>query len=146
MQTTASVMIDRRMEDVFRLTTEHVAEWSDIVEEDYVVEEKNGGGVGTTFHTVTNDRGQRMDFVGIITRHEPPRLHAIEMTGKSFDLEVEYRFDELAGQTQVTQRSAVKGKGLVGLFLLLGGWAMRKSSCRALQKELDNLKAFCERQ
>ena len=146
MQTTASVMIDRGIDDVFRLTNEHVAEWSKIVVDDYVVENKNGGGVGTTFHTVTEDRGQRMDFAGVVTRHEPPHVNAFKLTGRSFDIEAEYTFEDVAGQTRVTQSSSVNGKGLFGLFLSLCGWMMRKSSCNALQEELDGLKAFCEGQ
>ena len=143
MQSTASVTIDREIDDVFQLT-QNVAQWSNIVVEDEVVEDKNDGGVGTRFRTVTEDHGRRMDFDGEITCHEPPHRHAIKMTGNSFDIEAEYTFDDLAGQTRVTQTSSVKGRGVFGVFLLLFGWLMTKGSCDALQKELDSLKAYCE--
>ena len=43
MKTSGSIEIDRPMEDVFRLTTEHVADWSILVVEDEMIEEKPGG-------------------------------------------------------------------------------------------------------
>ncbi|MFT5129164.1 MAG: hypothetical protein ACI8W8_002786 [Rhodothermales bacterium] len=69
MESCASVIIQRPIAEVFRLTTKHVPEWSNVVEEDEIVEDK--GGVGTTFRTVTSNRGQSIVFRGIITEHEP---------------------------------------------------------------------------
>ncbi len=145
MRTEGSVEIERPIEEVFRLTNEHVAEWSSIVVEDKILEEKPEG-VGTTFRTVTEEHGRRMEFQGVVTRHEPPYVQAVYMTGDMFDLDVEYEFEDLAGGTRVTQRSQVTGKGWFKLMLSLCGWMMRKSSCDALDKELRGLKAFCESQ
>ena len=60
MRNTGSVEIDRPIHEVFRLTNEHVAEWSIIVVEDEVLDEKPEG-VGTTFRTVTEENGKRME-------------------------------------------------------------------------------------
>lgn len=143
MRNEASVEIDRPIDDVFRLTVDHVAEWSIIVVEDDVLDEKPEG-VGTTFRTVTEDRGKRMEFQGIVTRHDPPHAHAIQLTGDMFDIETEYTFEGLSGRTRVTQRANVTGKGFFKWFMLLFGWLMNRSHCKASEIELKSLKRFCE--
>jgi hypothetical protein len=143
MQTEKSVEIERSIEDVFNYTTKKVAEWSIIVVEDEVIEEKPEG-VGTKFRTVTEDRGSRMEFEGVITHHEPPTAHAVLMKGKQFDIKAEYFFEDIGGHTRVTQRSTVKAKGLLNIVFFLFGWLMRKSSCDALERELSNLKQLME--
>ena len=59
MKTSGSVEIARPIAEVFDYTVNNVAEWSEIVVEDEVIDEKPGH-IGTTFRTVTNDRGTRM--------------------------------------------------------------------------------------
>lgn len=145
MQQEASVEIDRPIDEVFRLTNDHVAEWSIVVVEDEVLDEKPEG-VGTTFRSVTEDRGKRMEFEGVVTRHDPPHASSIRMTGDLFDIEAEYTFEDLSGRTRVTQWSNVSGKGFFKAFLFLFGWMMKKSSCKALENEMDSLKRFCEGQ
>ena len=143
MRNEASVEIDRPIDEVFPLTNNHVAEWSLTVVEDELLDETPGG-VGTTFRVVTEDHGKRMEFAGIVTACDPPHLHASHLAGASFDIDVEYRFEDLGGRTRVTQVSHVQGKGLMRLMLGCCGWMMKKSSCDAAQKELDSLKQFCE--
>ena len=145
MRNEGSVEIDRPIEDVFRLTNDRIAEWSILVVEDEVIDETPEG-VGTTFRTVTEENGKRMEFQGVVTRYEPPHVNAVRMTGKMFDIEAEYTFEDLSGRTRVTQRSNVTGKGFFRLFLVLVGWMMNKASCKALDKELNSLKRFCEEQ
>ena len=143
MKSHASIEIDRPIEEVFAFTTTRVVEWSAIVVEDEILEEVPGM-VGTTFRTVTEDRGQRMTFEGRVTRHDPPSLHAVSMEGKQFDLQVTYRFEALGGSTRVTQDTEVDGKGLMKIVFLLFGWLMAKSGCDAADKELANLKRLAE--
>ncbi|GAA4457784.1 SRPBCC family protein [Novipirellula rosea] len=143
MQSTISIQIDRNIDDVFRLTHQHVAQWSIIVIEDEVIEEKPGG-VGTTFRTVTEDHGKRMEFAGVVTRHEPPYVHAVHMTGDMFDIDAEYVFNESKGRTRVTQRANVTGKGIFRWFMLLFGWMMKRSHSKASELEMQSLKKFCE--
>jgi hypothetical protein len=145
MRSAGSVEIDRPIDEVFRLTNEHVAEWSIIVVEDELIEEKPEG-VGTTFRTVTEENGKRMEFQGVVTRYDPPRLSAVVLTGKMFDLDIQYTFEDLGGRTRVMQQCDVTGKGFFRLFLGLFGWLMKKSSCNATNDELESLKKFCEGQ
>lgn len=137
------IEIDCPIDQVFRLTNDHVTDWSIIVVEDEVIDEKPGV-VGTTFRTVTEERGKRMEFQGVVTRHEPPHVNAIRLTGSAFDIESEFSFEDLSGRTRVTQRTNVTGKGFFRLFMFIFGGLMKKSHCDAGEKELNSLKEFCE--
>jgi hypothetical protein len=143
MQTTMSVEIDRPFGEVFDYTLHNVAEWSTIVVKDEMLDDKPLG-VGSTFRVTTEEHGRRMEFDGLVTRHEPPTAHDVVMKGKAFDIAAEYRFADLGGRTRVTQTSTVHGKGLVKVIFFLCGWLMKKSSCNALEKELLNLKRLAE--
>ena len=142
MHSQASIEIDRPIDEVFDYTNKHVAEWSLTVVEDEVIEDKDG--VGTTFRCVTEERGRRMEFAGLVTLWEPPTKSAISLTGKSFDIEAEYRFEDLNGRTRVTQESTVHGKGLFKIMLFLFGWLMNKQGCKAVNYELESLKSKLE--
>lgn len=139
----ASIEIDRPIEQVFDYANNHVAQWSIIVVEDEPLEKKDGG-VGSTFRIVTEEHGRRMDFAGVVTHWDPPRSSAVHMTGKSFDIDSRYDFEDIGGRTRVTQVSTAKGKGFVGLFFRCCGWMMRKAACDAAQRELESLKQKLE--
>ena len=143
MQTTMSVEVDRPIKEVFDYTINNVAEWSIIVVKDEVIDEKPDG-VGSTFRVTTEEKGRRMEFEGLVMRHEPPTAHAVFMKGSQFDIEAEYLFEDLHGRTRVTQRSIVHGKGFIKVIFVLLGWLMNKSSRSALEKELLNLKRLAE--
>lgn len=143
MDTEASVEIDRPIEAVFDYTIHNVAEWSTIVVADEVID-RTPDMVGTTFRVVTEERGRKMEFQGVVTRHAPPTGHTVRLVGSHFDIEADYRFEDLGGRTRVTQHSTVKGKGFVRVMFFLCGWLMRKSGCDALHKELANLKRLVE--
>lgn len=138
-----SVEIDRPIGEVFDYTIKNVAEWSTIVVMDEATGEKLEG-VGSTFRVTTEEHGRRMEFEGVVTRHEPPTAHAVLMKGRQFDIEAEYLFEDLGGRTRVTQRSRVHGKGLIKVMFVLLGWLMKSSSRAALEKELGNLKRLAE--
>ena len=143
MQSTMSVEVDRPIKEVFDYTIKNVAEWSIIVVKDEVIDEKPEG-VGSTFRVTTEEKGRRMEFEGLVTRHEPPTAHSEFMKVSQFDIEAGYLFEDLGGRTRVTQRSNVHGKGFIKVIFFLLGWLMKKSSCSALEKELLNLKLLAE--
>lgn len=145
MRTKGSVEIDRLIDDVFRLTNDHVAEWSELVKEEHVIN-RTDDGVGTTFRTITEENGRKMEFDGVVTRYEPPHASAIRMTGGVFDIEAGYMFEDVQGRTRVTQIADVHGKGVFKVVLMLMGVFMKSASCKALDKELQGLKRFCERE
>jgi Polyketide cyclase / dehydrase and lipid transport len=142
MHSLASVEIDRPINEVFTYANEKVAEWSLTVVEDEVIEDKDG--VGTTFRCVTEEKGRRMEFQGVVTHWEPPTRSAVNLTGPMFDIEAEYRFEDLNGRTRVTQESTVKGKGFVKVMFFLFGWLMKKQGCKAVTNELESLKMKLE--
>ncbi|QDT32099.1 SRPBCC family protein [Thalassoglobus polymorphus] len=146
MKTTASVEIDRPIEDVFDLTIHHVAEWSDVVIEDQIIEETPDV-VGTTFRSITENQGEQMVFEGVVTQYQYPNLNAIQLVGQLFDIDAAYFFERITShKTKVTQVSDVRPKGGLKIIFLLFGWLMKTASCKAAEKELNNLKEYCEQQ
>ena len=143
MKQQASVEIERPIEEVFEYTINHVAQWSLTVVEDTPIEQKPEG-VGSTFRCVTEDRGRRMEFQGIVTRHEPPGASAVHLEGKQFNIDAEYLFEDLGNTTRVTLQSDVAFKGLMKVFFFLFGWMMKKGACEATGNELGNLKRLLE--
>lgn len=143
MQATGSIEIDRPIAEVFDAACNEMTMWSEIVVEDELVEDLPGV-VGSRFRTVTEERGKRMVFEGKVTAFEHARLQAVHMAGQYFDIDTEFRFEEVSGGTRVTQLADVRGKGLFRAILWTTGWLMKKSQCKAAQKELENLKRFCE--
>lgn len=139
----ASVEIDRPIGEVFDYTIHHVPDWSITVVEDVPIDVKPEG-VGSTFRCVTEDRGRRMEFAGVVTRHEPPTVSAVYLTGDCFDIDVVYLFEDLGGSTRVTQQSDVTGKGMTKVVFFLFGWMMKKSGCDAVDNELLSLKQKLE--
>jgi hypothetical protein len=85
-----------------------------------------------------------MVFQGVITKYDPPYLSAIYLTGKMFDIEAEYTFEEFSGGTRVVLNSHGIGKGFFKVFQFLFGWMMNKAGCKATGNELESLKSFCE--
>lgn len=146
MNTKGSVEIDRPIEHVFRLTNQNVTEWSTIVLEEHIINE-TADVVGTTMRTITEDHGRRMEFEGVVTHYDCPHASSIELTGEMFDLKVDYTFDDLGNGTRVTQESFVSPKGLMmNIMFRAMGWLMKSANCKALDKELQSLKTFCESQ
>ena len=92
MESRASAIIHYTIDEVFRLTTRHVPEWSEVVTEEGVVEDKDG--VGTTFRTVTQDRGLRMTFQGVVTVSEPPNFSSVYLVGDQFEMAVKCKFTD----------------------------------------------------
>ena len=75
----AGIVIDRPIEEVFRLTIDHVAQWSIIVVEDEVLEEMPGG-VGTTFRNRDRRQGKTHGVHGDRdrARRAQPARHSLD--------------------------------------------------------------------
>lgn len=144
MRNEQSVEIDRPIAEVFDFAMKNTVKWVEIVVEDHVVEDKNNGDVGTTFHVVTVEKGRRMEFDGVVTRHEPPNISAVLLKGQYFDLDLEYKFEDLSGRTRVTQVSIAKGKGFTKVMLFLLGWMMKSAGRKSLSKDFATLKHLLE--
>ena len=138
-----NIEIECPIEEVFRITNEQVAEWSLIVVANNVLDERPRG-VGTRFQTITEDQGHRLVFDGVVTCYEPPFKSAVKLTGKMFDIETEFNFEESFGKTRVTQTAKVRAKGFFQFYMFLFGWFIKRGHRRANRDDLENLKRFCE--
>ncbi len=144
MESEATVDINCPIEEVFRMATTCTVEWSHLVVEDEVIEEKPGM-VGTTFRLVTASQGSsETEFAGVVTQHVAPHLHSSIMRGKSCDMEVTFKFQEIGNRTRVTQKSVITAKGFLKVFFFLFGWIMKYSGCKVLEIEMNSLKTCCE--
>ena len=97
-----SVTVERPIDEVFEFATNHVADWSLVVVEDEVITEAPDGEAGPTFRVVTEDRGKRMTFDGVVTVHDVPNRNCTKMTGTQFDIETDMRFEADGDSTRVT--------------------------------------------
>lgn len=144
MEAIGSIEIARPIEEVFDYTNHNVAEWSITVVEDEVVSETPDH-LGSTFRCVTEDHGCQMEFQGTVTVYDRPTRSVVQLTGKQFDIQAEYTFEDLGASTRVTQRSMVFPKTLfTKLFFGTFGWLFRSSGCKATQKEMESLKQHME--
>jgi len=142
METELSIEIDRPIAEVFAKTNDDVTAWSRTCVESETLSEADG--VGSTFRIVTEERGRRMAFEGVVTKWEPPTLSGFRLVGDAFTIDVDYHFEDLGQGTRVTQSSDVNGKGVWKVFFALFGWLMKRSGCKAQQAELKGLKRYCE--
>jgi len=143
MKQQASIEVDRPIADVFTFTNDQIEAWCNGVLV-YETIDETPDGVGSTFRFVMEEHGRPMEFAGVVTKWEPPTLSAVRMVGDAFDIDAEYRFDDLDGRTRVTQASVVYPKGFMKVVFALFGWLMTKSSCDAAAKELQRLKLLME--
>lgn len=143
MENKLNIEIECPIEEVFRITNEQVAEWSLIVVANNVLDERPRG-VGTRFQTITEDQGHRLVFDGVVTCYEPPFKSAVKLTGKMFDIETEFNFQDSFGKTRVTQTAKVRAKGFFEFYMFLFGWFIKRGHRRANRDDLENLKRFCE--
>ena len=139
----ASVLIQCPIDRVFELTNDHVTAWSNIVEEEDMLQ-VTAKKIGSTFRTVTSEHGRKMTFEGVVTSYTPPSASGIQMEGEVFSRTADYIFEQVEQRTRVTQTSTVKGKGIFRILIPAMGLLMRRSNCQALQEELNRLKAYCE--
>lgn len=143
MQTEISVEIDAPIAQVFDFSINNLTEWSTLIVDDTVINETPEV-VGSTFRIVTEERGRRMEFEGVVTHHDPPNAQSVFLKNDMFDLDVEYRFEDLGGRTRLTQGSTVHAKGFLKVMFSLFGWAMKKSGRESGVSELNNLKRILE--
>ena len=101
-------------------------------------------GVGSTFRQVYEENGRKMEFQGTCTAYEKDKRLAIHMTGKMFDLDVDYRLDDLGGRTRLTQVSEVRWKGLMKLFSPIMSWMAKKQGDDCLTEDFGRLKSLVE--
>ncbi len=69
----------------------------------------------------------------------------MQLTGKCFDIEAAYSFEECSGgRTRLTQNSSITGKGVFQVLLWVMSLLPSKAACEASAKELGRLAATME--
>jgi carbon monoxide dehydrogenase subunit G len=113
-----------------------------IVENEIIYTTENK--VGSTWRQVYEENGRRMEMFGTTTVHEPCKRTACEIKGKLFDLDVDYRLENLDGRTRLTQNSVVKMKGFFKLLGFILGPIMKKSQDKQADNSFSKLKRLAE--
>ena len=145
MKNTYSLEIDAAPEQVFLWLddNERLLEWlPNIVENENL--EVTDNKVGSTFRQVYVENGRRMEMHGKVTAHEPNRRIRCEITGDSFDLDVDYLLEDLGGRTRLTQYSEVHMKGFFKIVGFLMGPFMKKASSNQADGSFNKLKQLVE--
>ena len=100
--------------------------------------------IGSTFRQVYLENGRRMEMQGVVTAYEPNRRLMCELTGDAFDLSVDYRLEDLAGRTRLTQDSEVRFKGILRIVGPLMMLFAKKSGMKQLEDSFAELKRLSE--
>ncbi len=145
MKNHASIEIDAPPERVFTWIddADRVAQWlPNVVENENL--EVTPQRVGSTFRQVYVENGRRMEMQGVVTAYEPNRQLTVAINYKDFDLDVDYRLDDLGGRTRLTQDSEVRFKGPFKFLALVMMPFVKRSSNQQLLDTLVKLKALVE--
>jgi hypothetical protein len=156
MEDEVSVEINRPINVVFEGTRKGIAS---LTVTKYI--EGRPEGVGSTFHCVftvpmfcgvklPRFRHGPLDFWGVVTRYEPSKLMAVHLTGYAYDVDAEFRLDDLGGKTRLTQRRSVTPKFFflayfLKAFCFLFGRMSGKLRCMAMKSQLNKLKRLLEK-
>ena len=118
MRTTSNITINAPASLVFLWLedNERLKKWvPNLVEDEALVETPEK--VGSKFRQVFVESGKEMEMIGEITEYIENERMCVAMTGKMFDLGLEYTFSEPEpAQTNLTQNTTIKFNGLMKLF------------------------------
>lgn len=146
MKTSKTTIIDAPAATVFLWLEDNdrLKKWvPNIVEDEPLVETPEK--VGSKFRQVFLENGRRMEMIGEITEFVENERLRVYITGKMFDLDVDYILAPLSEtQTELTQDSDIKFKGFMMLFAPIM-FLMSKFSSNDPQAEAhETLKSMAE--
>ena len=138
-----SISIGRPAEDVFAYVTDPA---NDPVWQSGVVEsELIGGGesrVGSRIRVVRRFLGRRMEFVGEVTRWEPPNRAEVKSVEGPFRFDGSYQCEPEDGGCRLTVAGELGSFG--GFFGKLADPVVTQMGVRQLRADLENLKDILE--
>jgi uncharacterized protein YndB with AHSA1/START domain len=140
-----TIEIDAAPEAVFRFldNPDNGMKWLPNITENENLEETDEK-VGSRFRQVYVENGRRMEMFGTITEYEQDRRMAMEITGDLFDLDVDYRLEDLDGRTKVIQNSEVHFKGMMKIMGFFMGLFSKLSSKKREDPSFAKLKELIE--
>ena len=122
---------------------ERLRAWLPSLVENEILQETDNK-IGSSFRQVYLERGRRMEMRGVVTAYEPNRRLACQIRGDAFDLNVDYRLDDLGGRTRLTQDSEVRMKGIFKVIGVVMSPLMRKASTKQAEDSFLKLKTLAE--
>lgn len=140
--TEASIIIDRPVEEVFKLQTDlsRYKDWQDgLVEAGWT--STGPPGVGSTYKFITANAGMRFDIPGEIIAWDPPRSWKWKARSGPIIIEGGYRFEHVGSGTRVTMFSDSE---LKGMMKLMPAWLYKSLGERSQKRSLNRLKALLE--
>jgi len=142
---TVIIEIDAAPEIVFSWleVPEKLSQWLPNIQENEILEETPER-VGSTWRQVYVENGRRMEMFGTTTAYEPNKRNSCEITGKLFDLNIDYFLEDLGGRTRLTQNSVIKMKGIFKLLSFFMGSSMKKSQDKQAEDSFATLKRLAE--
>ena len=146
MKTSKTTIIDAPAKIVFLWLEddERLRQWiPSLIEDEPLIETPEK--VGSTFRQVFLENGKEMEMTGEITAYAENERIRVFMSGKMFDLDVDYVLRALTPeQTEVTQDTVIKMKGFLKLMAPIM-WLASKLSKKNPQAEAHAmLKEFAE--
>lgn len=118
-------------------------QWLPNIVENEVIKETDNK-VGSTWRQVYEENGRRMEMFGTTTLYEPYKRTACEIKGPMFDLDIDYRLEDLDGSTRLTQNTVIKMKGFFKIMGFIMGPFMKKSQDKQADESFAKLKRFAE--
>ena len=146
MKASASVVIDRPIEEVFAFVAdvENADRWVNGVTEPRRTSEGEFG-VGATFASKYTWGNKTHDITYVVTAHDPPTRHAVKSTSGPFPFEGAIDLEAVAGGTWVTNTiDAGTDSIATSVIFALFGPLLRMSMRKRLRAELAGLKATLE--
>ena len=137
----SSIVINRPVEEVFALLSnqENNPKWQ---AESLEVKKTSDGpiGVGTTFHSVGQFLGRRIEGESEITEYEPNRKYAGKSKSGSIPFESWTTFERVNGNTRID----FKAEAEIGGFFKLAEPLVMSMAKRQFEANLANLKDMME--
>ena len=147
MNYSASIEIPASRAKVFEWLRDstRLRQWVPNLEEDELLHDAGGGGVGTRFRQVYVENGRRMEMEGEVVAFEQDRYLACDIHGKLFNLWVDYRLERANLGTRLTQTAKITFNNFVLRLIgrLMAG-AMRKKSAEQATTQLEKLRELIE--
>lgn len=140
--TEASIVINRPIDEVFRLQTDlgRYKDWQDgLVEAAWT--SPGPAGVGSTYKFITANAGMRFELPGEIIEWDPPRGWKWKARSGPITIEGGYRFEPTGQGTKLTMFSDSE---LKGMMKLMPAWLYKYLGERSQKRSLNQLKSLIE--
>ena len=146
MKTSKTTVIDAPAATVFLWLEDNdrLKKWvPNLIEDEPLVETPDR--IGSRFRQVFLENGKEMEMTGEITAFVENERMRVDMTGEMFNLDVDYILRAVSeSQTEVTQNTEIRFKGMMRLFMPIIFVMSKFSSSHPQDAAHDALKSMAE--